>query len=1016
MPEPGGAADRVCYRSPLRPVRIPAAGRFDARASNKNSLLGAPDTMIENLFARRLVSRKALLIQAAALCMCSTTAMAALVDSGPVNIAIPDTADGIYFNVVTGASGTTGGSVAGWDVNPYSAIAGQFNLWGPSANTWFNPQAVISGIYNLPGGTVIQGAAAAFFRPGSTNVASQFTLNSNQNYVGFRFVNEANASQVHFGYLQLQFGATAATRSIVRYVYDNVANTAVVIPGGATAPTLSYTPTTAAGVTFPGGGAGSVNASIAISSSGAAGTGQSAVTGCAITGPGAASFGAVTTTPANGIFNTGTTSGSINLSCTRGGAVANASLACTETATPSVPGSPFTRTWALTCPAASATNADLSVVLTDTPDPVTAGTNLSYTATVANAGGDSASDVAVTVAVPAGTTFVSSNAPGGSCTGTGPVVCTWAGATAVGVNRVATVVVAVPANAVSGSLLSSSASVTSATPDANPGNNSSSAGTGVITDANLSMALVDSPDPVVAGAQLSYTATLSNGGPSDAQNARFSVSIPAGTTFVSATPTGGSCSGTTTVTCTWAGATAPGASRSAVIVVGVPAATSQGTVLTANANATSDTPDAVPGNNGAGATTTVNAVADLAITLTDSPDPVTAGNQLTYTATLSNAGLSDADNASITLPLPAGTSFVSAAASAGGSCNSASPVVCTWGGPTAVGVNRTATIVALVSPSQVAALSATATAGSGTTDPVPGNNTATAGTVVQVVADLSIALTDAPDPVTAGTQLTYTATVTNAGPSDATAVVVSLPTPTGTSFVSGTVSGGGSCAAGISCSIGGSMAPGSSRTVSITVLVGAAVLDGTAINATATVSAGSPDPNSANNSASTTTAVIARADLSVTLTSSVAQVLINVPVSFTAISTNGGPSDAQNVSVTVTLTPDFRYSSHTATGATCTTPQIGNTGAIVCTWSGATAPGASRTLTVVAYSNNEGNTAVNASTTSATVDPVANNNAASVSVVVGFPFNEIPTLSQYGLLLLALLVGLVGFVAVRRQG
>ena len=34
---------------------------------------------------------------------------------------------------------------------------------------------------------------------------------------------------------------------------------------------------------------------------------------------------------------------------------------------------------------------------------------------------------------------------------------------------------------------------------------------GVITDANLSMALVDSPDPVVAGAQLSYTATLSNG-------------------------------------------------------------------------------------------------------------------------------------------------------------------------------------------------------------------------------------------------------------------------------------------------------------------------------------------------------------------------------------------------------------------------------------------------------------------------------------------------------------------------
>jgi|CXWL01.1.fsa_nt_gi hypothetical protein len=123
--------------------------------------------------------------------------------------------------------------------------------------------------------------------------------------------------------------------------------------GASTAPTLTYNPTTAAGVTFPTGPAGSVNAAIAITSAGATGTGQSAVTGCVITGAGAASFGPVTTTPANGIFNSGTTSGSINLSCTRGGAVATASLSCTETATPTVAGSPFTRTWALTCPAAT---------------------------------------------------------------------------------------------------------------------------------------------------------------------------------------------------------------------------------------------------------------------------------------------------------------------------------------------------------------------------------------------------------------------------------------------------------------------------------------------------------------------------------------------------------------------------------------------------------------------------------------------------------------------------------------
>ena len=661
------------------------------------------------------------------------------------------------------------------------------------------------------------------------------------------------------------------------------------------------------------------------------------------------------------------------------------------------------------------TDADLAVVLSDTPDPVAAGGNITYTAMLSNTGPGDATDASVSLPIPAGTSFVSANAgAGGNCTNVSPITCTWAGTTANGAVRTATIVVSVQASAANGSLIDAAVSATSATLDLDPADNTATTGTAVITSADLAMSLTDTPDPVIAGTQLSYTATLSNGGPSDAQNVSIVVPLPIATSQVSLTPSaGGNCSGSI---CTWAGATAPGTTRTATLVVQVGAGIADGTVLSTTATAATVTNDPASGNNAATANTTVRANADLSISLTDTPDPVIAGNPLTYVATLANAGPSDAQGATITLPLPAGTSFVSAAASAGGSCNSASPVVCTWGGPTAVGVNRTATIVALVSPSQVAALSATATAGSGTTDPVPGNNTATAGTVVQVVADLSIALTDAPDPVTAGTQLTYTATVTNAGPSDATAVVVSLPTPTGTSFVSGTVSGGGSCAAGISCSIGGSMAPGSSRTVSITVLVGASVFDGTAINATATVSAGSPDPNSANNSASTTTAVIARADLSVTLTSSVAQVLINVPVSFTAISTNGGPSDAQNVSVTVTLTPDFRYSSLTATGATCTTPQIGNTGAIVCTWSGATAPGASRTLTVVAYSNNEGNTAVNASTTSATVDPVANNNAASVSVVVGFPFNEIPTLSQYGLLLLALLVGLVGFVAVRRQG
>ena len=410
------------------------------------------------------------------------------------------------------------------------------------------------------------------------------------------------------------------------------------------------------------------------------------------------------------------------------------------------------------------------------------------------------------------------------------------------------------------------------------------------------------------------------------------------------------------------------------------------------------------------------AQADLAVTLVDTPDPVNAGSNLSYLATVTNNGPTAADDISFTLPLPAGTAFVSATPSAGGVCNAASPVVCTWAGSTANAAAVSATVVVAVPAAATGNLSATVVASSPTFDPDTMNNSATADTAISVSSDLSITLTDSPDPVTAGTNLTYTATVTNAGPSDATGVSVTLPLPTGTSLVSGTVSGGGSCAgAPVVCSVTGSIAPTASRTATIVVAVAPSVLTGTVLNAAATVASVSPDPAAGNNTASTTTAVVADANLELTLTASSLAVLTNEPVTFTATSLNLGPSDAQNLSITITLTPDFRYGTHTAAGATCTVPQVGTTGAISCTWAGATPPNASQMLQVVAFSNNRGDTAVNASTVSDTSDPVATNNNGTVTVNVGFPVEEIPTLSNYSLILMGLMLGLLGFVAVRRQ-
>lgn len=148
-------------------------------------------------------------------------------NSGPVNIPIPDNLDGIYFNVVTGVGGPTGGSAIGWDINVYSSAMNQLNLWGPTAQTWLSLGGVGAGPYNLPANTQIVGPPSAFFRPGGTNVAEQFVLNSSDNLLGFRFVNEANAGQVHFGWLRLAFGASASDRRIVAYGYDRRAGVGV---------------------------------------------------------------------------------------------------------------------------------------------------------------------------------------------------------------------------------------------------------------------------------------------------------------------------------------------------------------------------------------------------------------------------------------------------------------------------------------------------------------------------------------------------------------------------------------------------------------------------------------------------------------------------------------------------------------------------------------------------------------------------------------------------------------------
>jgi uncharacterized repeat protein (TIGR01451 family) len=123
-----------------------------------------------------------------------------------------------------------------------------------------------------------------------------------------------------------------------------------------------------------------------------------------------------------------------------------------------------------------------------------------------------------------------------------------------------------------------------------------------VASANLALTKTASPNPGISLANLTYRITVTNNGASPATNVTVTDNLPVGPAFVSATPTQGSCTGTSTVTCNL-GAISSGALAIVNIIV-----TPQSTLQlsnTASVSATETDPDL--NNNSATIQTTVNA-------------------------------------------------------------------------------------------------------------------------------------------------------------------------------------------------------------------------------------------------------------------------------------------------------------------------------------------------------------------------------------------------------------------------
>jgi MYXO-CTERM domain-containing protein len=156
-----------------------------------------------------------------------SSANAAIVHSGVINQVIANTTNGLYVNVVTGQinePGNGGGAtVPGWDLNFWSSAGiGMFNPSQPAGGVYVSTAAATAA--NMAFGATVSGANTFSNNTSSSSAAAtaQWNLNSDQNLVGFRFLNEGSG-QVHYGWARLSFGSTVATRSLVEYAYESTA-------------------------------------------------------------------------------------------------------------------------------------------------------------------------------------------------------------------------------------------------------------------------------------------------------------------------------------------------------------------------------------------------------------------------------------------------------------------------------------------------------------------------------------------------------------------------------------------------------------------------------------------------------------------------------------------------------------------------------------------------------------------------------------------------------------------------
>lgn len=656
------------------------------------------------------------------------------------------------------------------------------------------------------------------------------------------------------------------------------------------------------------------------------------------------------------------------------------------------------------------TSTDLSITKS-APATVTAGTAMSYDVTVKNNGPDFASNVQWSDTLPSGETFASlvqNSGPAADCSmpaaGSGGTVS--CGILTLANSMSATFTINVNVSPGAPSLLSNTATVSSETADPNLGNNAFTVMTTVSASADLAVTK-SGPPTTIAGNNATFTITITNNGPSDAANVSLADATPPNTSFVSESQTSGPAFSCANGTCTIA-TLAAGASAQFTFVVKVNASTAAGTMITNSATASTTTTDPTPGNNSGSATTTVTTQADLAVTKSG-PAGAIAGSNVAYTIGIANNGPSDAQNVSLADTIPAGTTFVSETQGSGPvfTCAAGTCTIATFAAGATAQFTLTVSVNAAVPLGTMLTNSVTAT--STTSDPTPANNTASATTTVGASADLSLTKSG-PATAAGATNISYTLTAANLGPSDATGVSITDALPASLTFVSITQNTGPAFACGnssgtVTCTIA-TFANGATATFTLTATISGA-FSGSLSNS-ATISATTTDPAPGNNSSTATTNVTpAAVDLATVKTAPAPPYGTGLPLTYAITVTNGSAPPANGVVVTDVLPAGMSFVSATASQGSCS-----GTTTVTCNL-GTLTGGATATIQLaVTLPATPGAVSNTASVTSGNPDSNPANNAGTSTITV-IPAGLVPVGSPLTMLLMALALAVGGWIALR---